>query len=631
MTLGDCLLWSKSVALVGASDDPSKTTGRTLQYLRRSGFAGKVYPINPRRETVMGTKAWPSVESLPETPDHAFIMVPTADVAAAVADCVRRSIPLVTVLASGYSEKGSEGRSREEELRHLLRGGRTRLLGPNSIGVVNMRSGLRLTVNAAFAATDQSTTGGVFVASHSGSMIGALLSRGQARGLGFAGFVSSGSETDLSLGELCAATLDDPGIRVYALFLESIRNGNTLRRFLVEAAKRGKPVVAYKLGRSAQAAELSQSHTGAIAGEDAVADTMLKDSGVARVNTLDGLIVGPPFLQRLGTRIRESPKVAVVSTTGGAAAMIVGCSVLLKPSEATPACALMIGEAMQESGLPAGVLNIVFGEPAAIGSRLATDTALRALTFTGSTQVGKQLASRASATLKKLVLELGGHAPVLVFDDVDVASVAQAVVAAKFRNSGQVCTSPTRVWVQEKIYQEFGDCFTQALLRLRPDDPFDPLSSMGPLQNRRRVEAIQALVADATRNGARAIVGTSPVGRGYWYAPTLLVDVPAGACVLHEEPFGPVAVLGRFASVDQAIAEANRLPLGLAAYGFTRDLAIAEHLTTEIRAGTLAINHLAASFPETPFGGVKDSGLGTEGGHEGVAAFTQTRFVSVAT
>jgi succinate-semialdehyde dehydrogenase / glutarate-semialdehyde dehydrogenase len=313
------------------------------------------------------------------------------------------------------------------------------------------------------------------------------------------------------------------------------------------------------------------------------------------------------------------------------AALAAGCSVLLKPSEATPACALMIGEAMQEAGLPAGVLNIVFGEPAAIGSRLATDTALRALTFTGSTQVGKQLASQASATLKRLVLELGGHAPVLVFDDVDVVSVAQAVVAAKVRNSGQVCTSPTRIWVQEQIYEEFSACFTRALLRLSPDEPFNPSASMGPLQNRRRLEAVQALVADATRNGARAIVGTSPAGRGYWYPPTVLVDVPAGARVLHEEPFGPVAVLGRFASMDQAMAEANRLPLGLAAYAFTRDLAVAERLTNEIQAGTLAINHLAASFPETPFGGLKDSGLGTEGGHEGVAAFTQTRFVSVAT
>jgi succinate-semialdehyde dehydrogenase / glutarate-semialdehyde dehydrogenase len=313
------------------------------------------------------------------------------------------------------------------------------------------------------------------------------------------------------------------------------------------------------------------------------------------------------------------------------AALAAGCSVVLKPSEATPACALMIGEALQEAGLPAGVLNIVFGDPAAIGRRLASDTALRALTFTGSTQVGKQLASHASVTLKKLVLELGGHAPVLIFDDVDIASVAQAVVAAKFRNSGQVCTSPTRVCVQKKIYEEFTACFVQALLRLKPDDPFDPSSSMGPLQNRRRLEAVQALVADATRGGGRAIMGSSPGGRGFWHPATALVDVPAGARVLHEEPFGPVAVLGRFDSVDQAVAEANRLPFGLAAYAFTRDLAVAERLTREIQAGTLAINHLAASFPETPFGGLKDSGLGTEGGYEGIAAFTQTRFVSVAT
>jgi acetate---CoA ligase (ADP-forming) len=433
MTLGDCLLWPKSVALVGASDDPSKTTGRTLQYLRRSGFEGKVYPINPRRETVMGTKAWPSVESLPETPDHAFIMVPTADVAAAVADCVRRSVPLVTVLASGYSEKGSEGRSREEELRQLLRGGRTRLLGPNSIGVVNMRSGLRLTVNAAFAATDQSTTGGVFVASHSGSMIGALLSRGQARGLGFAGFVSSGSEIDLSLGELCAATLDDPGIQVYALFLESIQNGNALRRFLVDAAKRGKSVVAYKLGRSAQAAELSQSHTGAIAGEDAVADTMLKDSGVARVDTLDGLIEGPSFLQRLGTRIRERPKVAVVSTTGGAAAMIVDQLGLRNIEVAVPSEATL-GQ-LAERGVMVGHGRIV--DLTLAGTRPAVmSAALQTLLEAPENDVvvaiaGSSVVSQPELLLPPILAAAAAHSkPLLVFLAPDAPQALARLTAA---------------------------------------------------------------------------------------------------------------------------------------------------------------------------------------------------------
>jgi succinate-semialdehyde dehydrogenase/glutarate-semialdehyde dehydrogenase len=297
----------------------------------------------------------------------------------------------------------------------------------------------------------------------------------------------------------------------------------------------------------------------------------------------------------------NAPAITPCRKVGGALAA--GCSVVLKPSESTPACALIIAEALQEAGLPAGVLNVVFGDPAAIGRRLATDTALRALTFTGSTQIGKQLASYASATLKKLVLELGGHAPALVFDGVDVASVAQAVVAAKYRNSGQVCTSPTRIWVQAKIYEEFVTCFTQALLRLKVDDPFDPSSSMGPLQNLRRVESVQALVTDATKSGGRAIEGSAPTGRGFWHPATALVDVPAGARVMQEEPFGPIAILGRFGSVDQAVAEANRLPFGLAAYAFTRDLAVAERLARDVQTGTLAVNHLAASFPETPFGG----------------------------
>ncbi|TDR89853.1 acetate--CoA ligase family protein [Enterovirga rhinocerotis] len=323
MTLGQNLLRPRSVALVGASDDPGKTGGRPLAFLRRAGFSGAIYPVNPRRETVQGQTSYPAIDALPERPDHAFILAPTDGVLDAVAACVARGVPVLTVLAGGFAEAGESGLAREAELRRILAGSGTRLLGPNSIGIVNVTTGLSLTANGAFA-EPEIQKGGIFVASHSGSMIGAILSRGLAKGLGFAGFVSTGSEVDLSLGEICEATLDDPAIGTYALFLESIAHGAAIRRFALAAAERGKPVIAYKLGRSRQAAELAQSHTGAIAGEDGIADAFLKDCGIARVETLDGLIEGLPLLAKLGVPTApRRPRTAVVTTTGGGAAMVV--------------------------------------------------------------------------------------------------------------------------------------------------------------------------------------------------------------------------------------------------------------------------------------------------------------------
>ena len=324
MTLSDKLFRPRSVALLGASDDVTKTTARPLLFLRRSGFAGTVYPVNSRRKTVLGERAWPSLDALPELPDHVFILAPTEAVPSALEDCVARGVPIATILAGGYGEEGDAGHAREDQLRRILATGSTRLLGPNSIGIVNVGSGLTLTANAAFA-DDDLPKGGLFVASHSGSMIGALLSRGRARGVGFSGFASLGAELDLSLGELCEATLDDPLVTSYALFLESIRHGQALQRFARAAADRSKPIVAYKLGRSTQGAELSQSHTGAIAGEDGVADAFLKDIGVARVETLDALVESPALLMRMPPPLssRRQARVAVVTTTGGGAAMVV--------------------------------------------------------------------------------------------------------------------------------------------------------------------------------------------------------------------------------------------------------------------------------------------------------------------
>jgi len=321
--LAQLLLNPRSVAIVGASDDATKTAGRPLRFLRQSGFAGTIYPVNPRRSEVQGERAWPSLSDL-EVPDHVFVLTPTETVIDMVAECARLGVKLVTVLASGFSESGTEGAAREQELRRIVMQTGIRVLGPSSLGVINPRARLVLTANAAFAEPDI-PTGRVFVASHSGSMIGALVSRGRARGVGFAGLVSVGNEVDLSIGEICAATLDDPGIDGYALFLESLNHGAALRAFAVEAAKRGKSVIAYKLGRSAAAAEMAVTHTGALAGEDDVADAFLKDCGIARVGILEALLESQPLASRvpLASGQPAPRRVGIVTTTGGGAAMVV--------------------------------------------------------------------------------------------------------------------------------------------------------------------------------------------------------------------------------------------------------------------------------------------------------------------
>jgi acyl-CoA synthetase (NDP forming) len=322
-TLRDALFSPRSVAIVGQSDDAAKAAGRPLKFLRRIGYDGRVYPINPRRETVLGERAWPALAALPEAPEHAYIVTSTEAAVAAVEECGALGVKVATVLADGFAEAGAEGIAREARLRETCARTGIRIVGPSSLGVVDLRTRVMLTANAAFDEKDF-PLGRVFAASHSGSMIGALMSRGKARGTGFAGFVSVGNEVDLSLGEICAATLDDPDIDGYMLFLETMRHADTLRRFAHAAAERGKPVIAYKLGRSATARELAVSHTGALAGEDDVADQFLKSCGIARVDTLEGLIEGLPLLSRVPVAARGGRKrVGVVTTTAGGATMVV--------------------------------------------------------------------------------------------------------------------------------------------------------------------------------------------------------------------------------------------------------------------------------------------------------------------
>ncbi|MBI5133046.1 MAG: acetate--CoA ligase family protein [Rhodopseudomonas palustris] len=315
------LLSPTSIALVGASDDPGKTSSRPLRYLRQAGYQGTIYPINARRPDVAGEKAWRSLSELPARPDHAFILTPTEQAIEAVEECAALGIPVATILAAGFSDAGGD---RIARLRAACDGGRLRLLGPSSLGAINLHHRTILTANAAFAEPDL-PVGGTFVASHSGSMLGALISRGKARNLGFAGLVSVGNEVDLSLGEICAATLDDPNVTSYMLFLESLRNADDLREFALGAAARGKAVAAYKLGRSLVAAELALSHTGALAGEDDVAEAFLADCGIARVENFETLLEVLPLLERvpIGVSRGRKPRVGVLTTTGGGAAMIV--------------------------------------------------------------------------------------------------------------------------------------------------------------------------------------------------------------------------------------------------------------------------------------------------------------------
>jgi acetate---CoA ligase (ADP-forming) len=327
----------RSVAIVGQSDDPAKTAGRPLKFLRQMGYAGRVYPVNARRERVLGERAWPSLTALPEPPEHVYIVTPTEAAVAAVEDCGQLGVKIATVLADGFAEAGREGLAREARLRAACAGSGMRLVGPSSLGIVDLRSKAMLTANAAFDETEL-PVGRIFAASHSGSLIGALLTRGKARGIGFAGLVSVGNEVDLSLGDVCAATLDDPGIDGYMLFLETMRHAEALRRFALAAAQRNKPIIAYKLGRSAAARELAVSHTGALAGEDDVADVFLKSCGIARVDTFDGLLEGLPLLARVPAAAGGRKRVGVVTTTAGGATMVIdplaSCGVTIEPASA---------------------------------------------------------------------------------------------------------------------------------------------------------------------------------------------------------------------------------------------------------------------------------------------------------
>jgi len=312
-----------------------------------------------------------------------------------------------------------------------------------------------------------------------------------------------------------------------------------------------------------------------------------------------------------------------------AGALAAGCSIILKASEETPACAMMLAQAFVDAGLPPGVLNLVFGKPAEVSEQLIAQSSVRLVTFTGSVPVGKRLAAQAGAHMKPAIMELGGHAPVIVCEDADPVRAAHAGVLSKSRNSGQVCVSPTRFFIHDAVYDRYVKAFGEKASAIRLGPGIDAAAQMGPLANSRRLEATQNLVADAVSKGARCLSGGQRQGnRGYFFPLTALAEVPDDARAMHEEPFGPLALLVRVYSLDEAIERANALPFGLSAYAFTESALNVDRLAEGVECGNLAINHFTASIAETPFGGVKDSGYGREGGTEGLQHYTVAKLVS---
>ena len=313
-----------------------------------------------------------------------------------------------------------------------------------------------------------------------------------------------------------------------------------------------------------------------------------------------------------------------------AAILAAGCSVIAKPPEETPGCTSALMRCVNDAGVPDDVAQLVFGVPDMVSRHLLGSSIIRKLSFTGSVPVGKHLMRLAADGLKRVTMELGGHSPVLIFDDCDLEKTLDLVVPQKFRNAGQVCVSPTRFYVQDAIYERFVTGFAERTKHITMGNGMAPETKMGPLANPRRPDAIERLVEDARAKGARVMAGGERGEGGFFFQPTLIADVPLEADAMSQEPFGPLALAAPFASLDDAIAQANRLPYGLAAFAFTENARRANILGDAIEAGMVAINNFGISVADAPFGGVKDSGFGSEGGPEGLESYMVTKAIHQA-
>ena len=312
-----------------------------------------------------------------------------------------------------------------------------------------------------------------------------------------------------------------------------------------------------------------------------------------------------------------------------AAAFAAGCTAIVKGPEETPASVAALIKAFDEAGMPKGSINLVYGIPAEISEYLISHPIVRKVTFTGSTAVGKLLASLAGKHMKRVTMELGGHSPAIVCEDADVKTAVKILSANKFRNAGQVCISPTRFLVHDSVYDEFVDGFVKEAESINVGNGLDEGVKMGPLAHDRRLTAIEGFVADAVENGAKILTGGKRKGnKGYFFEPTVMTNVSNDARIMNEEPFGPLAPINSFSSIDEVVEESNRLNYGLAAYAYTNSAKTANHLGASIESGQVSINHHGLGLVDTPFGGVKDSGYGSEGGPEGLDAYMTTKLVS---
>jgi succinate-semialdehyde dehydrogenase / glutarate-semialdehyde dehydrogenase len=323
------------------------------------------------------------------------------------------------------------------------------------------------------------------------------------------------------------------------------------------------------------------------------------------------------------------PALTPARKIGGALAT--GCSLILKASEETPGTCVEMVRCFADAGLPAGVLNLVFGVPAKISEQLIAKDEVRKISFTGSIPVGKHLAALAAKGMKRATMELGGHSPVVVFADADPEKSADTIAGFKYRNSGQVCISPTRFYVQEQVYDRFLARFTEYAKGLKLGDGLEKGVTMGPLANARRIDAMESFVRDAKDRGGKIATGGERHGnQGYFFEPTVITDVPDDSKIMTQEPFGPLAPVVRFKTLDEVVERANSLPYGLAAYAFTGSAHTANLIGDALQSGMVGVNSIAVSTPETPFGGIKESGYGSEGGLEGLQAYLNTKFISQA-